>query len=122
MTYIASNVESTFNNYYHDYESCPYTYCCEESIDKDVNFEFKSVVDMDKLCIAQSLFAGPDRRFPTPQLLQAFKDNHNMVEGVKWQFFGTEEGMQYVFPSVESGDCDNFDPRFRYVFIQYITI
>ena len=44
---------------------------------------------------------------------QVMKENFESIESLKWQYFGSEEGIHVTFPSRLSKACDDYDPRFR---------
>ena len=41
------------------------------------------------------------------------KQNFADVPTIKWQNFGTEEGVYMKYPAHVSAECDSYDPRFR---------
>ena len=113
---IKRNVDANFNSYTRNQDNA-YKECCKTDINNEYNYQFKGLVDLHKFCIRQSEFAGDNKRYATSSLLQAFKQNHNSADELKWQYFGTEEGLSFVYPSSKASDCDSYDPRFRWVFL-----
>ena len=54
-----------------------------------------------------------DRRYATEALLQQFQQNMEDVPGVKYQYFGSEQGLLFSFPAAKAYDCEWYDPRNR---------
>ena len=52
--------------------------------------------------------------YPTQALLETFKKNHADNAGLKWQYFGSEDGVLMTYPAAKKCFTDSgYDPRFR---------
>ncbi len=74
------------------------------------------------MCFRKSEFAADNPTFASDVLLEAFVANREEVPLVKWQYFGTEEGVLFSFPAQKTMMCKGYDPRFRSALYVYIVI
>ena len=51
-----------------------------------------------------------------PEMRDVMRENFANTQALKWQNFGTEEGIMLKYPAHVSPQCDNYDPRFRSVY------
>ena len=57
---------------------------------------------------------GANVRYITESVLRAMKQNLQNTPGLKWQYYGSEEGVVTFYPANQL--CDyTYDPRFRLV-------
>ena len=111
---IKETAEKTFKQWFTDYEENPAWYCCVVSIPKDLySYRFKDPVDFGTMCIRESGFVGPEPTYPEKRMFATFASNQVITPGLKWQYFGTEQGIFSVFPAATSSTCGTYDPRFR---------
>jgi len=54
------------------------------------------------------------------ELLKAQEFNLRTIPGVKWQYFGTKDGVMYSYPAKDTCHLPTYDPRLR--FIHYRTV
>ena len=45
---------------------------------------------------------------------KVFRENYEKNNQLKWQYFGTEDGLLVVYPGNVVESCDEYDPRYRY--------
>lgn len=72
-------------------------------------------MDINSLCLRVSKVANEDKKHATDQILEQFKMNMETVPEVKWQYYGSVDGVLYGFPAskVNPKQCDTYDPRLR---------
>jgi len=54
------------------------------------------------------------------ELLQEMKTNLRTIPGVKWQYFGSSEGVMFSYPAKSTCYLKSYDPRLR--FLNYIIM
>ncbi|CAH1780663.1 unnamed protein product, partial [Owenia fusiformis] len=88
--------------------------CCTISIEER-NEQFKQGVDFNKLCMRVSgSAAAPDTRtYLNEAILNKMKKNLQDYPTLKWQYFGSENGVFTKYPASYDAGCDEYDNRFR---------
>ena len=51
-------------------------------------------------------------KFPSEVMLKTMKSSLQGIPSIKWQYFGTEEGVIAIYPAFDMKD-KTYDPRFR---------
>lgn len=101
----------------------PQKECCmvnKSSLKYDVRF--RSKVDMDNVCLKISGSAQPNPRYLDEGVVSEMKDISRTYPFIKWQYFGSEEGVMTNFPVYDDKDpCDRYDPRFRPFYVETAT-
>ena len=66
-------------------------------------------------CVRTSSNAPANVIVPNAQdIHDAFRENQDNLEILKWQYFGTEQGATIIFPATpDTTECGAYDPRFR---------
>lgn len=65
------------------------------------------------MCYKKSQYAEPSAKYPTKALYDVFKKNIRSNEDLKYQSFGSEDGILFVYPALKDDECGNYDPRLR---------
>jgi len=50
------------------------------------------------------------------ELLQVMKTNLRTIPGVKWQYFGSTEGVMFSYPAKDTCHLPTYDPRLRFIY------
>ena len=75
-------------------------------------------VDLDHACLRVSADAEDGEVLPSNEdIQQLFNDQFNRNDVLKWQYFGSEDGLLVVYPGSVQDTCDEYDPRYRYVIV-----
>eukprot|EP00050_Salpingoeca_kvevrii_P019384 m.85448 g.85448 ORF g.85448 m.85448 type:complete len:1229 (+) comp8386_c0_seq1:956-4642(+) len=90
--------------------------CCRVQPNEYLSL-FKSKVDVTTMCMR---YASPLRNADTTRdtrvlsnLRSTYSDNFGSEPTLKWQYFGTRNGVYSIFPSARSSSCTSYDPRLR---------
>jgi hypothetical protein len=68
------------------------------------------------MCTRYSEDATEDYFMPfTERLLTVMKGNRYNNKEIKWQYFGSNQGIFVIYPQHKVEDCDEYDPRHRLV-------
>ena len=99
--------------------------CCKAkyfSSNLEYDARFRQRVDHVKACVKISGSARANRRYLDNLFVQKMKRILLDHPFVKWQYFGSEEGMLTLFPAFEDeAPCPSFDPRFRPWYVETAT-
>lgn len=99
--------------------------CCKTkdiSSNLEYDFRFRQRVDHAKACVKISESARSNRRYLDDLFVNEMKQMLHDYPFVKWQYFGSEEGMLTLFPAFEDkAACSSYDPRFRPWYVETAT-
>ena len=94
--------------------------CCKvEPTVKD--YRFRTKVMFDKLCENRASSVAPKPKHMPKSVLDTMIKNFNEKSNVRWQFFGSQEGIYHNFPALKYPDCSSFDNRVRPWYVQGIS-
>lgn len=103
----------------------PQRECCETedfSYNLEYDSRFHQRIDVARACVKISGSARSNRRYLDDLFVKEMKQMLNHYPFIKWQFFGSEEGMLTMFPSFEDkAACSSYDPRFRPWYVEAAT-
>ncbi|XP_062512839.1 VWFA and cache domain-containing protein 1-like isoform X2 [Corticium candelabrum] len=74
---------------------------------------FGSKIDINNQCERLSGSADPSYYNIGPAIRDILKKNLENYPTLKWQYFGSEQGLITLYPSFHTSDCSTYDPRFR---------
>lgn len=98
--------------------------CCEAT-ELKYDSKFKTAVNFTKACVAVSSQSPQNMKFPTQSIVDLMKQNHDDYPNLKWQYFGTEDGITLQYPSVDYStfypNCGDYDPRYRPFYVNAVT-
>ncbi|XP_022802239.1 VWFA and cache domain-containing protein 1-like [Stylophora pistillata] len=101
----------------------PQKECCK--VDKSTlkyDVRFRSKVDLDNVCLKISGSAHPNPRYLDEGVVNEMKDISRTYPFIKWQYFGSEQGVMTNFPVYDDKDaCNRYDPRFRPFYVETAT-
>ena len=72
-----------------------------------------SQVSRTRMCYRKSSQAASLPLMADNNLLETFKSNIAAVPGVKWMYYGNEDGVLFNYPYTPATDCQSYDPRLR---------
>ena len=103
--------------------TAPQKECCK--VDKSTltyDARFRSEVDLNAICLKVAAHAPDNPGYLSDRFLaetKAISEEHSFV---KWQYFGSEEGVMTNFPTYDDTEpCDRYDPRFRPFYVETAT-
>ncbi|KAJ7382937.1 hypothetical protein OS493_031713 [Desmophyllum pertusum] len=99
--------------------------CCKTqdfSYNLEYDSRFRQKVDVAKACVKISGSARSNLRYLDDLFVKKMEQMLNDFPFIKWQYFGSEEGMLTLFPSFEDkAACPSYDPRFRPWYVETAT-
>nr|CAB3227392.1 VWFA and cache domain-containing protein 1-like [Phallusia mammillata] len=98
----------------------PIRKCCKLSDDQSrYDSRFHTVMDTNQKCSILAPTAPDVKKTPGQAFLDAAVENIQAHPGLKWQYFGSEEGVFTRFPSSPVGSCNTtYDNRYRPWYVQ----
>ncbi|KAI0239289.1 Voltage-dependent calcium channel subunit alpha-2/delta-3 [Lamellibrachia satsuma] len=91
--------------------------CCSAPLgEKDVRFKQK--VNKEEICaVGDGLKKTSDNYVNRDEVIETMKQNMDTAPSLKWQYFASEQGVLFNYPTV--GYCDEtYDPRFRPFYVE----
>lgn len=83
---------------------------------------FRSKVSLDSICLLISGSAPKNPAHLDNGIFKEMKAISKEYPFIKWQYFGSEEGVMTNFPAYQSTQkCDKYDPRFRPFYVETAT-
>ena len=111
------------DSYARSEKAAPQTECCH--VNKSMlkySERFRCNVDLDNVCMKISGSASPNPVFLDDGVIQEMKDILETYPFIKWQYFGSEEGVMTIYPLFDDNEeCDKFDPRYRPYYVETAT-
>ena len=97
--------------------------CCEADKSKlKYDVRFRSKVDLDNICLKVSGSASPSRTLLDEGVFSEMKQISKTYPFIKWQYFGSEEGVMTNFPVYDDKEeCSRYDPRYRPFYVETAT-
>ncbi|XP_078343118.1 VWFA and cache domain-containing protein 1-like [Oculina patagonica] len=111
------------DSYTRSANAAPKTECC--NVNKSTlkyDERFHSKVDLENVCLKISGSASPNPVHLDENVLKEMKDISRTYPFIKWQYFGSEEGVMTNFPVFDDKEeCDKYDPRYRPFYVETAT-
>ena len=97
--------------------------CCKADLSKlKYNENFRCSVDMENMCIKISGTASPNPVHLDEGVFREMKEISRLYPFIKWQYFGSDEGVTTLFPVYNDKDeCSKYDPRYRPYYVETAT-
>ena len=103
--------------------TAPQKECCQ--VDKSTltyDARLRSKVDLNTACLKISGYAPENPGYLDHRFLEEAKAISEEHIYVKWQYFGSEEGVMTNFPAYDDSEpCDKYDPRYRPFYVETAT-
>ena len=100
--------------------TAPQKECCE--INKSTltyDARFRSKVNLNTICLKISGHAPKNPGYLSDRFFKETKAISEEHSFVKWQYFGSEEGVMTNFPTYDDTEpCDRYDPRYRPFYVE----
>ena len=101
----------------------PFPECCK--LDKSTikyDVRFRSKVNLNSMCLKIAGTAPKNPIHLDRTILKEMKAISDEYPSVKWQYFGSEQGVMTNFPAYDDPvKCDGYDPRFRPFYVETAT-
>ena len=111
------------DSYARSANAAPRTECChvnKSTLTYDARFH--SRVDLDNFCLKISGSASPNPIHLDDGVFNEMKDISKTYPFIKWQYFGSEQGVLSNFPVFDDREeCDKYDPRYRPFYVETAT-
>ncbi|XP_070554595.1 VWFA and cache domain-containing protein 1-like [Ptychodera flava] len=96
--------------------------CCEfEEDELTYSSRFGRAIDTDTACERLSPDARNDASRLPVSVVDVMKRNYEDNSGIKWQFFGSEDGVFTIYPASSRSSCDDYDSRYRPWYVETAT-
>ncbi|XP_070554563.1 VWFA and cache domain-containing protein 1-like isoform X2 [Ptychodera flava] len=96
--------------------------CCEfEEDELTYSRRFGKGIDTDTACERLSIDAKNDARRLPGSVLDVMQRNYEENSGIKWQYFGNEDGIFTIYPASSRAACDDYDSRYRPWYVEALT-
>ena len=98
--------------------------CCKADKSKlKYDVRFRSKVDLDNICLKVSGTASSNPVLLDETVFTEMKQISKKYPFIKWQYFGSKEGVLTNFPVYEDKeDCPKYDPRYRPFYVETATL
>ncbi|XP_076812144.1 VWFA and cache domain-containing protein 1-like isoform X2 [Clavelina lepadiformis] len=93
--------------------------CCKfPTSQTEYDLRFKNKVAVNQVCEQISPEAESSLVRLRPSFVESCAQNLVELPSLKWQYFGSEQGVTTIFPALISDSCDDYDNRFRPWYVQ----
>ena len=103
--------------------TAPQKECCK--VNKSTltyDARFRSKVNLNTICLKISGHAPKNPGYLDDRFFKETKAISEEHSFVKWQYFGSEEGVMTNFPTYDDTEpCDRYDPRYRPFYVETAT-
>ena len=98
--------------------------CCKADKSKlKYDVRFRSNVDLDNICLKVSGTASSNPVLLDETVFSEMKQISKTYPFIKWQYFGSKEGVLTNFPVYEDKEeCPKYDPRYRPFYVETATL
>ena len=97
--------------------------CCKADKSKlKYDVRFRSNVDLNSICLKVSGTASSNPVLLDETVFNEMKQISETYPFIKWQYFGSKEGVLTNFPAYEDKEeCPKYDPRYRPFYVETAT-
>ncbi|XP_006822257.1 VWFA and cache domain-containing protein 1-like [Saccoglossus kowalevskii] len=88
--------------------------CCQLNVnDLTYSTRFGKPISENYACerISPTVTDDPERL--SNDVVTVMKENNRQIPQIKWQYYGTEQGMMTIYPANKQNGCDIYDNRYR---------
>ncbi|XP_077862056.1 VWFA and cache domain-containing protein 1-like [Saccoglossus kowalevskii] len=96
--------------------------CCKLN-DDDLEYypRLRKKIDFENPCLRYAKYGDRGGRMLSDGVLSVMKTNFEKNRELKWQYFGSEEGVFTFYPGTSRALCDDYDHRFRPWYVETAT-
>ncbi|CAB4014943.1 Hypothetical predicted protein [Paramuricea clavata] len=116
---IKTTVENAYSNQ-QVYSSPIYPECCNIN-PTETDYRFKTKVFRDRFCELRAKYVSKGAKHLSKSLKETMINNLNKNPDLKWQYFGSQEGILPVYPAFKFPSCDSYDNRVRPWYVEGIA-
>ncbi|XP_077996467.1 VWFA and cache domain-containing protein 1-like [Glandiceps talaboti] len=96
--------------------------CCAITSGLEVNSRFAGKeLDISTACTRISDNVTPNGRQLSNEVIDVMKQNYGKIPSMKWQFFGSEDGIFTIYPANKIDSCTGYDNRYRPFYVEGST-
>ncbi|KAK3750190.1 hypothetical protein QZH41_015424, partial [Actinostola sp. cb2023] len=111
-----SNLKSAVESSYATIHSTKSNECCRvNKWDVEYDSRFRQSVKVTDMCTRRAESTTADARELGTNVRVAMETNFKSIPYIKWQYFGSDEGVTTIYPyhAVSQADCRSYDNRYR---------
>ena len=116
---IKTTVENAYSNQ-QVYSSPIYPECCKIN-PTETDYRFKTKVFRDRFCELRAKYVSKGAKHLSKSLKETMINNLNKNPDLRWQYFGSQEGILSVYPAFKFPSCDSYDNRVRPWYVEGIA-
>lgn len=94
--------------------------CCKVEGTK-TDHRFKTKIISDQFCEIRAKYTYKGAKHFSKSLEKTMKNNLENNPDLRWQYFGSQEGISSIYPSNKFSSCDSYDNRLRPWYIKGIA-
>ena len=116
---IKNTVENAYSN--QEISSSPiYPECCEVN-PTETDYRFQTKVLNDKVCEIHAKYPSKGTKHLPRSLEKTMINNLKKSPDLRWQYFGSQEGITSLYPAIKYSSCDSYDNRVRPWYVEGIA-
>jgi hypothetical protein len=121
--FAVEKIKTTVENAYSKQQESAspiYPECCEVNPTK-TDYRFKAKVFDDKVCELHAKYPSKGVKYLPKNLEKTMIENLNKDPDLRWQYFGSQEGILWLYPAIKYSSCDSYDNRIRPWYVEGIA-
>ncbi|XP_070571547.1 VWFA and cache domain-containing protein 1-like isoform X2 [Ptychodera flava] len=104
-----------------DQPEATFDHCCDVSSGLEFNSLFRTELDLNRACIRVGKYADETPRQLSKSVVDVMKRNYETTPTLKWQYFGSEQGIFTLYPATSVSSCTEYDHRYRPWYVEAAT-
>lgn len=94
--------------------------CCRMNL-SETDHRFKTKVSFNTFCEVRAEFLSKDAKYLSKTLEETMIKNLDTNPDLKWQYFGSQEGVFSTYPAHQFPSCTSYDNRLRPWYVEGIA-